>query len=257
MAEPAWVYDPEIEPDVSQLVTEDDEPLDNMFSEHQQRLLADCLDSYDPGVPFIGVINVGLFFNPDEPPLVPDLMLSLNVTFPADIWEKRNRSYFVWRYGKPPDLVIEVVSNKEGGEDRQKLDIYERIKVPYYVIYDPVAHLSKKALRLFELKGGRYVEWLDPTAPLEQLGGLQLTLWDGTYSQMEGRWLRWRDREGNLLATGFERAELAQRLAEQERERAEQERERAEQERERAEQEHERAERLAQKLRELGVDPSA
>ncbi len=231
----SWVYDPEIEPDVSQLVTEDDEPLD-IYSGYQQRLLSDCLEtSYAPGVPFINVINVGLFFNPDEPPLVPDLMLSLNVTFPADIWEKRNRSYFVWRYGKPPDLVVEVVSNKEGGEDRQKLEIYERIKVPYYVIYDPVAHLGKKVLRLFELKGGRYVEWLDPTAPLEQLGGLRLTLWDGTYSQMEGRWLRWRDAEGKLLATGVERME---------------------QERERAEQERERAERLAQKLRELGVDPS-
>ena len=47
-------------------------------------------------------------------------------------------------------------------------------------------------------------------------------------------WLRWWDRDGNLLLTGAERAE---------------------QEKQRAEQERQRAERLAAKLRELGVDP--
>jgi hypothetical protein len=53
-------------------------------------------------------------------------------------------------------------------------------------------------------------------------------------------------REQNLLA------EL-----DRERERAEAARERAEAAREHAEAEHERAERLAQRLRELGVDPDA
>jgi light-regulated signal transduction histidine kinase (bacteriophytochrome) len=30
--------------------------------------------------------------------------------------KKETHSYFVWLYGKPPDLVVEVVSNKKGGE---------------------------------------------------------------------------------------------------------------------------------------------
>ena len=51
------------------------------------------------------------------------------------------------------------------------------------------------------------------------------------------------------------RAEQERLLREQEQQRAEQERQRAEQERARAEQERLRAEQLAQRLRELGVEP--
>jgi len=51
------------------------------------------------------------------------------------------------------------------------------------------------------------------------------------------------------------RAEQERLLREQEHQRAEQERLLREQEQQRAEQERQRAERLAQKLRELGVEP--
>jgi len=34
-----------------------------------------------------------------------------------------------------------------------------------------------------------------------------LGLWDGTYQNQSQRWLRWWDREGNLLLIGDERAE--------------------------------------------------
>ncbi|MEW6283082.1 MAG: Uma2 family endonuclease, partial [Candidatus Eremiobacterota bacterium] len=83
--------------------------------------------------------------------------------------------------------------------------------------------------------GGRYVELLDPLVTLEPLG-LRFTLWEGTYAQCPGTWLRFRDAEGRLLATGSERAEEAE---------------------ERAEEAEERASRMAQKLRELGIDPDA
>jgi hypothetical protein len=52
----------------------------------------------------------------------------------------------------------------------------------------------------------------------------------------------------------FSFAEINQMLIE-ERQRAEQESQRAEQERQRAEQESQRADRLAEKLREMGIDP--
>ena len=65
---------------------------------------------------------------------------------------------------------------------------------------------------------------------------------------MKAVWLRWCDREGNVIPTGAE-------LAEAERARAEAERQRAEEEQRRAEAERARAERLAARLRALGIDP--
>ena len=69
--------------------------------------------------------------------------------------------------------------------------------------------------------------------------------------------------EGDLVLTPQEEARrqgeaarAAQYQVEQERQRAEQEKQRAEQERQRAEQEQHRAEQLANKLRELGFDPT-
>ena len=53
-----------------------------------------------------------------------------------------------------------------------------------------------------------------------------LTLWDGTFEGQQQTWLRWCDREGEILRTGDERAEN----------------------------ERQRAERLAQLLRERGIN---
>lgn len=249
MGEPANAIEPVEEPDVEHLVTEDDTPVDNPFSERQQKLLSDCLEtSYIREGPFVAMVNVGLYSSPEVEPLVPDFLLSLDVTFPEKIWEKRNRSYFIWRYGKPPDLALEIVSNRKGGEDSTKLVDYARIRVSYYAIFDPIGVLNKKRrLRLFEMRAGQLVELLDPFVGLELLG-LRLCLWEGTYAQMSGTWVRFTDLEGNLLLTGTERAE-------QERERAEQAQEQAKLAQEQAKLARERAERLARRLAELGVDP--
>ena len=78
--------------------------------------------------------------------------------------------------------------------------------------------------------------------------GLGVRLWEGEYEGVRTVWLRWCDREGNVIPTGAE-------LAEAERQRAEAERQRAEEEQRRAEAERARAERLAARLRALGIDP--
>lgn len=234
--------------DFDSFVTEDDEPVDNVFSERQQKLLGDCLGaSWHPGRPYVALSNVGLFYWAKEP-VVPDFLLSLDVKLPADLWEKKNRSYFLAVYAKPPDMIVEIVSNREGGEDTRKLELYRMLHVSYYAIFDPGGHLGSRPLRLFELRGTSYVELLDPFQPLNL--GLSLTLWEGEYLDHQDVWLRWKDDKGELLATGAEQA----RRADQERERADQERERADHERERAEKERERAERLAARLRELGEE---
>ncbi len=40
--------------------------------------------------------------------------------------------------------------------------------------------------------------------------GVELGIWQGRYKNVELSWLRWWDREGNLLLTGEERAERAE-----------------------------------------------
>ncbi|MDJ0519228.1 MAG: hypothetical protein QNJ74_24210 [Trichodesmium sp. MO_231.B1] len=49
-----------------------------------------------------------------QQPLVPDILLSLEVEVPEDWSQKKNLSYFVWEFGKSPEVAIEIVSNKIG-----------------------------------------------------------------------------------------------------------------------------------------------
>jgi hypothetical protein len=63
-----------------------------------------------------------------------------------------------------------------------------------------------------------------PISPMK----VELGIWQGQYQNLNLPWLRWWDAQGKLLLTGEERAD----------------------------QEQQRANRLAEKLRELGVDPN-
>jgi len=232
----AFSYEP-IEIDYTHIITEDDTPVDNLFSERQQRLLAETLYASwkmaEENRLFLAMTNVGLFFAISTPPYVPDALVSLDVRPPDNPFPKKNRSYFIWEYGKPPEIVVEIVSNRKGGELDEKLDGYARLGVAYYIVHDPELLLTRQPLHVFARRDLRFVQ----ISPDELPGiGLGVTLWTGEYEDVAGTWLRWIDSEGNLLLTGKER-------------------QRAEQERQRAEQERQRADALAAKLRELGIDP--
>jgi Uma2 family endonuclease len=256
--------DPEVIPNVDDLVIEDGKPVDSIFAEKQYRLLTEPLHSSwagpENGGTFLALSDVGLFYAAGEPALAPDVMLSLNVRKPLDLTRKDNRSYFVWIMGKPPDVVIEIVSDCRGSEEDYKMDVYARVRVTYYVIFDPLNRLSSETLRGYALHEGVYRP-IDVSRLPEV--GLGLTLWEGNYEDQPGRWLRWCDRDGVLIPTGHEQAKQERQHAEQERQRAEQADQRAEQERQRAEQadqraeqERQRAERLVAQLRALGIEPN-
>lgn len=239
---PETVYPPR--PDVSHLITEDDEPVDNVFSEKQQRLLTEPLYSSWPGPgdnrKFMACANVGVFNIPRNPAIVPDMLLSLDVEPHKDIWAKEHRSYMVWEFGKPPDLVVEIVSNKVGGELSSKKTKYAAMRVAYYVVFDPDLQLSAEILTVYHLVGLSYRRHDSLHFPELKLG---LALWEGEFEDAHLDWLRWTDEQGNLILTGKELA--ARELAEKERERAEKELA------------LQRAERLAAQLRALGHDPDA
>jgi Putative restriction endonuclease len=229
-----------VAPDLSNLVTEDDTPLDSMLSEKNQRVLTEPLYSSWAGPPpgeggaprpFLALANVGLFPSPREPPVVPDVMLSLDVEAPADFGAKEHRSYFVWMFGKPPDVVIEIVSNREGDELGVRFQRYRRMRVAYYVVYDPLHQLGKATLSTFELRGDLYVP---VERPRFESVGLGLVEWEGAFEGHVDRWLRWCTLDGTIVPTGAERAGRAE---------------------ERAGRAEERARRLAERLRALGIDP--
>lgn len=220
-------------PDTTHLTTEDDTPVDNLASEKHQRLLTEPLYSSwttsGQGRSFLAAANVGLFWIPRDPAIVPDVLLSLDVTAPQDWWA--TRSYFLWEFGKAPEVVIEIVSNTKGQEKGTKRATYAQIGIPYYIIYDPQKYLRGEVLEVYELCGGQYDRRPDTWLPNVGLG---VRLWEGMFEEREDTWLRWCDQAGVVIPTGAERAEH---------------------ERQRAEHEHQRAERLAEKLRELGIDP--
>jgi len=209
-------------PDVSQLITEDDTPVDNVFSEKQMRLLTEPLysgwEGPPDGRPFIVAANVGVFPSATDAPLVPDVFLSLDTAWRQPMSEKRNRSYFIWEHGKPPDLVIEVVSNKEGGELDRKVRAYERMHVLQYVVFDPFAMLGDALLTRFEMHGGVLVQqegdlWFSTV-------GLGLALWKSTYEGHPAEWLRWCREDRSLVPTGAKRADAADQRADAAAERA-------------------------------------
>ncbi|NJL46570.1 MAG: Uma2 family endonuclease [Leptolyngbyaceae cyanobacterium SM2_5_2] len=263
------------EVDISHLVIEDDTPVDNFQSEIQQRLLVEPLYSSEAlPAPFLAAANVGLFYKLKGEPVVPDVMLSLGVQRAADFSERRNRTYLTWEFGKLPEVCIEIVSNQEGdevtlsqksrqkGKNIAKKALYAQIGIRYYAVFDPLRHIQGvndmdgALLRVWSVVASGYTEltlasgilhpgevvWLDAV-------GLGLTLWEGPFEDDIPRlWLRWCNRNGEVIPTGAE----GQRTARQQ---AEAERQRAETERQRAEAEHQRAERLAERLKALGIEP--
>ncbi len=234
-------------PDVSHLVTEDDEPVDNLFSEKLQRLLASALYASWSGPPhlpanddespecgprrFLVAANVGIFMRPQDTPIVPDVLLSTDVALEELSWtDEERRAYFVWEMGKVPELVIEIVSNRKGDELTRKLRHYSRLHVSAYVVFDPRQLLGEEIVRVFTLQGD-LLRPVPPTSPplFEHLG-LGLTLWKGSFEGTRSTWLRFTDAAGELLLTGEERADQERQRADKEGQRADQERQRADQE---------------------------
>jgi Putative restriction endonuclease len=268
------VYIPPTEwhlPDISRLITETDEPVDNIFSAKQQRLLIEALsaslDAWNPaGRSVLMDANVGIFTTQDAPPLVPDAFVSVDIDEPKEFDYSVIRAYFVWIFGKVPDVVVEVVSNRKGGEMDSKRQKYARLHIPYYAVFDPFDELHKGELTVYELRRSSYIA-VQPNAQgvywMEEVG-LGLRLWNGFYERSEARWLRWCDADGVLIQTGFERSEAFKYELERIEERLSNTEGQLNNTKERlSDTEYQlnlsnvRAATLAEKLRALGIDPDA
>jgi len=177
-------------------------------------------------------------------------------------------SYVVWEERISPFVIVELLSpgtekedlgetERDSNEPPTKWEVYEQIlQVPYYMVFNRY----NNQLQAFHLVAGKYqeLELIEPRIVMPELS-LSLGLWLGKYQGINRLWLRWYDDTGSLILTDAEAALQQVAIAEQRADAAEQlagiEKSRAETEKARAEAAENRAAYLAQKLRELGIEP--
>ncbi|GAB1539753.1 Uma2 family endonuclease [Scytonema sp. NUACC21] len=240
-------------PSTEELPCSDDIPVDNEEQNFLPNVLLFLLNSiWANRMDWFFGVDMGVYHttgvNP-RVPVVPDGFLSLGVERRKD--GKFRRSYAVWEENQVvPILTLEIVSHSPGGEYDEKLDIYAKLGVLYYVIYNPEywKRDQHQPFEVYKLVNGNYQLQIGEPYWMPEVG-LGIGRYQAIIGGIPHELLSWYDARGNRYLTSEEQAE-------QERQRAEQERQRAEQERQRAEQERQRAEQLEQYLRSLGIDPN-
>ena len=137
-----------------------------------------------------------------------------------DVPKRERKSWVVWQEGKGPDVVIELLSESTAAVDKgEKKRVYQDcLRVPEYFWFDPFS----AEWAGFALRHGVYepiAEDAQGRLCSKQLG-LALVRWDGSYHEVEARWLRWATLEGELLLTPQEALVHEQRQAEAAQQRA-------------------------------------
>ncbi|HLO85134.1 MAG TPA: Uma2 family endonuclease [Nostocaceae cyanobacterium] len=222
-------------PSSAELPDSDDTPVDNELQNLIPNLLEAILAlAWSNRTDWFFGVDMGIYYAPSTPQLVPDGFLSIGVE--RFIGEEGRLSYVLWEEnGIVPILALEVVSKTYGGEYEQKKLDYAQLGILYYAIYVPTRQYRRKRqpLEVYRLEGGQYILQPGSRVWLPEIG-LAIGRERGTYLGRTREWLYWYDAEGCRLPTPEEFAQ---------------------QQLERAERERLRAERLAQRLRDLGVDP--
>jgi Uma2 family endonuclease len=255
-------------PTAEELPCSDETPVDNQLQNDIPNLLLSLLafiwaerDDWYFGV------DMGVYYNPDEPAIVPDGFLAVGVKH--DTGERGRLSYVLWEEAYTmPLLALEVISEKYNGEYEDKLTDYQTLGILYYAIYNPFSgrrgrFKNRGRLEVYCLVAGKYEllasennrVWLPDL-------GLALGYEQGEHIAWNREWLYWYDQSGNRYLTAEERAIEAEAIATQERLIAQQERlakQEAEaiatQERLAKQEAEQKAQRLADRLRALGINP--
>ncbi|MGL5035048.1 MAG: Uma2 family endonuclease [Microcystaceae cyanobacterium] len=179
--------------------------------------------------------------------------------------KKERKSWVVWEEEKAPDVIIELLSESTATQDKTvKKTIYQnKMRVSEYFWYDP---FKSDDFVGFVLHDGVYQSLAFNEQGWLLSSSLQLVLrrWQGTYQGIEATWLRWADLTGIVLPTNQELAQIAQQqaqVAQAEAQSAQRQAQSAQAEAQSAQQalkeEQQRAEKLANKLRELGLNPDS
>jgi Uma2 family endonuclease len=237
------------EPPPSDLIFDDGEPLEsNRHRIAMSALISSLRHSWQPGSDFFVGGNMFIYFSDREvfnkDFRGPDFFVALNTNSQSD-----RQGWVVWQEGGHyPDVIVELLSDSTAKTDKTtKKDLYERtFRTPDYFIFHPS---ESDSFQGWHLSNSHYESLIPNERGWLWSKSLQLWLglWEGEIERLGGIWLRFFDREGNLVLLPSEFAAI-------ETERANREAERADREFGRAEFERQRADRLTQKLQELGIE---
>jgi Uma2 family endonuclease len=171
---------------------------------------------------FLG-LNMGIYEDSDEEFIRPDAFLSLDIE--RFYQEELRPNYLLWQENVIPIFVLELLSATYHQKYTGKWEKYKDLGILYYVVYssrrrnDPRFEVYKLVNGCYELQPGNPV-WMPEI-------GLGIGCERGNYSGVTREWLYWYDADGKRYLTPEEQVkESAQR-----------------------------ADRLAERLRELGIDP--
>jgi Uma2 family endonuclease len=227
-------YDPrQCLPSAEDLPDSDDTPVDNQL----QHLIPGLLEAilaiiWSERMDWFFGVDMGIYYDPNQPAIVPDGFLSVGV--PRIIDEDLRLSYVLWEEQKVPTLVLEVVSQKRRKEYTEKKEFYARMEVLYYVVYNPLRK-RKARLEVYKLENGEYQLLKGEPVWLAELN-LGIGRERGIYQGIEREWLYWYDEVGNRYLTPEERLQQSQNetLAAQQ-----------------------RVKQLEAKLKSLGIEPNS
>ncbi|PSB05262.1 Uma2 family endonuclease [Merismopedia glauca] len=253
-------YQPQLYyPSSEELPDSDDTPVDNELQDLMPGMLKAILAMLwaDRRDWFFGV-DMGIYYDPNRPAIVPDGFLSLGVERVFD--EELRLSYAIWEENVVPNLVLEVVSQTYRGEYSDKKNQYAQLGVKYYVIYSS-RRRRKPHLEVHQLVNGSYVLLEGNPVWLSEIG-LGIGTQRGIYQGIEREWLYWYNQQGQRCLTPEELAQqeqLRRQEAEQLVQQEQQYRQEAEQlvreEQQRRQQAEERLQILQAQLRSLGIEP--
>ncbi len=224
-------------PDHTQLPESDGTFAKNFYKHPQSLILTDSLgpilQALQPDGNYAIGQDCGIYWRETEPPEkgaeAPDWFYVPNV--PPLLDGQIRRSYVLWREFIAPLIVLEFASG-DGSEERDmtplgasaqgeakrpgKFWVYERImRIPYYGIYE----IKTGKLEVYHFVD-RYYQSIAPNErghyPILPMG-IELGIWEGAYQNQSQQWLRWWDKNGELLLIGDERADQERLRADQER----------------------------------------
>jgi len=244
-------------PTSDELPDSDDTPVDNEDQNFLPNLLLFLLEyiwkSRDDW--YFGV-DMGIYHTTGvspRVPIIPDGFLSLGVERRKN--GKSRSSYVMWEEEyTAPILTIEVVSHTYDDEYEKKLEIYCKLGVKYYVIYNPQfwrrdGHLP---FEVYKLVDGNYQLQIGEPLWMPEIG-LEIGRAVLPSDRFRREILSWFDEKGDRYLTTDEQADIESQRANFEQQRANAENQKVQSERQRADAAEKQVELLLAKLRSLGI----
>jgi hypothetical protein len=137
-------------------------------------------------------------------PVVPDGFLSIGVERRKG--GKPRRSYATWEENDVvPILVLEMVSHQSGGEYDEKMDLYAKLGVLYYIIYNPEFWQRDRhqPFEVYKLENNIYRQQIGEPYWMPEVA-LGIGRYQGEVGKLPQELLTWYDERGNRYLSGEE-----------------------------------------------------